>query len=350
MIFTGLIIKGYSVDIDGTDSGVEWDEATSYLFIDGESNCGVDFGAMKIVLDNENQAVFFCFLYNDTELEQGNSQTGISLSIENSEPVIFTTGIPTAAYDSDKYSFDGAISIDENNGSTCEVRLGFKNGLPKKINGCVRFIDSHGMPSNEYDFTIINESYTDPTAVELRPTADNSASAYNSGLLTEKTTKTKTTKTTTAKSSYETTDNRNNDNRFTTTKRVGYTTEEFVINTSPPYSYVRTTKLKTTQATRNEKNSIKSNNAVTIIYHEKEIIISEVYISEIKESSLESEQALSEIKTTTETTTESIDIENDTSKNEFANGTKYKNIVAAVSATLIILLAAWASKGGKRGE
>ncbi len=300
---------------------------------------------MKLVLDNENRAVFFCFLYNDTELEQGNSQTGISLSIENSEPVIFTTGISTAVYDSDKYSFDGAISIDENNGATCEVRLGIKSGLPRRINGCVRFIDSYGLPSNEYNFVIINEGYTDPTATELRPTADNSDPAYNPGLLTEKTTKNKTT---TTKSAYETENNRNNDNRFTTTKRVGYTTEEFVINTSPPYSYVRTTKLKTTQTTRNDKNSSKSNNAVTIIYHEKEIIISEVYISEMTESAQESEKAFIETDTVTETTTDSIDIENDTLKNEFADGTKYKNIVAAVSATLIVLLAAWASKGSKK--
>ncbi len=345
LIFLGLIVNGYSTDIDGTDSGIEWDGATSYLLVDGESNCGVNFGVMKLILDNENRAVFFCFVFVDPELEQGNSQTGVSLSIENSEPIIFTAGTSSVTYDTAKYSFDGAISIDSNNGATCEVRLGFKSGLPRTINGCVRFIDSYGLPSNEYAFSIINEGYTDPTAAELRPTADNSDPAYNPGLLTEKTTKNKTA---TTKSAYETENNRNNDNRITTTKRVGYTTEEFVINTSPPYSYERTTKLKTTQTMQNNKSLSKTNKAVTIYYYEKEIIISEVYISEKTKSEQESEKSSVETGTVTETTINLSDIENETAENVFTDGTKYKNIVAAVSATLIILLAAWASKGGKK--
>lgn len=350
LITACLLFKAYSADIDGIDSGYEWDGATPYVFIDGESNCGVNFGIMKLILDNEKRAVYFCFMLIDPNLEVGNLQTGVSLSIENSEAVTFTAESTPENYDIDKYSFEGAISIDENNGATCEIYLGMKEGLPKTINGSVRFIDAEGIPSNEYDFSIINEGYVEQSATNIMPTADNDDPAFNPDLMTEKTTK----------SSGRTTDALNTETEKkterisrTTTTTWKYTTEEFVINTSPPYSYVRTTKAPkttaTTEARSESKTTVKdkTNSVATVYYYEKEVIISEVY-DEPKTTLREELSSVSSLPCTTATTEVSNEPISETVNQSvsMSEGMKYKYVIGGVAATLIVLLAAWSARGG----
>lgn len=330
-----FVMIAYSAKIDGIDGGYEWDGATSYIFIDGESNCGVKLGIMKIKFDNENRAIFFCFMLSDPHLEPDNLQTGISLTIENSSSFVLTMSENPNSFDINKYSFEGAMSVDDNNGATCEVRLGIKEGLPKTINGSVRYIDSEGIPSNEYKFSVVNEGYVELTALEVSPTADSDDPAYNPGLLTEKakTTKKSTTKSTTTRK-----------NRYTkaTTTTVKYTTEKFVINTSPPYSYVRTTvpsttkKSETTTAEKTTK-SAKTQAGVTVYYYEKEIIISQVIITD----PIEETTAAPETFTEAETPTTAISL---------STGKKYKYIIGISATVLFLLLAAWAAIGAKKSN
>lgn len=345
-----VCFRAFSADIDGIDSGYEWDGATPYVFIDGESNCGVDFGIMKLIMDNENRAVYFCFMFSDPNLETDNLQAGISLSIENSDPIIFTIDSTPENYDVDKYSFEGAIIVDENNGATCEVRLGIKEGLPQTINGSVRFIDAEGIPSNEYDFSIVNEGYIEWSATEIMPTADNNDPAFNSDLYTEKTTKS-SGKTTKPRDS-DTKDLTEKSNRSTTTAWK-YTTDKFEISTSPPYSYVKTTKPpKTTVITETEHDlkttkKEKTNNLVTVYYYEKEVIISKVY-DESKTTSENELSYTSSLPCTTAATDYSNEqiSENVNQSVSLSDGTKYKYVIGAVAATLIVLLAAWSARGG----
>lgn len=163
VLVLSFAFTAFSADIDGIDNGAEWDGAAVLKLLDGESNCNVNFGLVKAEFDNESSAVFFSFMFIDPMLEQGNENAGISLSIEDSEPFVLTMSSTPFEYDVDKYSFSGAMSLDENNGATCEVRIGIKYGLRNRINGTVRFIDSNGAPSNFYDFSFDNEGYVSAT-------------------------------------------------------------------------------------------------------------------------------------------------------------------------------------------
>lgn len=257
-----LSAAAFSADIDGIDNGAEWDNATAYRLVDGESNCGVEFGLVKVKFDMENSAFFMCFMFIDPMLEQGNLSVGVSVSIENSEPFVLTMASSPQNTDIDKYNITGAMSIDENNGATCEIRVGVKAGLPKTVSGNVRFIDASGEPSNYYAFTLVNESYVETTGVIISPTKDNDDPAYNPGLLTRKTTKEQTLKPDTTRK------------KRTTTKPTERT--RWALKDSP-YTYTGRTKRETE---RKEIVQTVIVPAVTVYYYEKEIIISHVFISE----------------------------------------------------------------------
>ncbi len=152
--------NAYSVETDGYDSGNEWFGADSRVVLNGESNCKVNFGIMKWLIDSETNTVYFCIMFKEPELLSDNKNIGISLQVENSDPFYITVNSTPNEIDADKYYFDGAISVDENNGATCEIRLGMKYGIPQNINGNVRFYDSEGTPSNIYDFIIENTEST----------------------------------------------------------------------------------------------------------------------------------------------------------------------------------------------
>lgn len=344
LVSASVFLKAYSAEIDGIDNGYEWDGATSYVLIDGESNCGIDFGTMKLIMDNENSAVYFCFMLKDRNLEVGNLKAGVSLCVYDSEPFVFTAESIPESFDLNKYSFEGAVSVDENNGATCEIRLGIKDGLPELINGSVQFIDSEGRPSNQCDFSIVNEGYIERTADVLMPTADNNDPAYNPGLTETKTTRSQNT----------TTEKKTTKASSKTSTLSDYKTEEFIINTSPPYSYSRTTRVKTQTATEIKTESLqttekrKQNNAVTVYHYEKEIIISQVYVepktAQLKEESSNVSTSLSSSSLTTEILNETLS-ENNKQNVSVSEGMKYKYVIAAVASTFIVLLAAWSAKG-----
>lgn len=352
MVSFGLIINAYSADIDGIDDGYEWADAVSYILINGESNCDVDYGAVKLFFDNENRAVYFCFMLKDPNLEADNLKAGVSFSVNDSDLFVLTAEYETQDYDFNKFSFEGAVSVDENHGASCEVRLGFKEGIPRDINCTVCFIDAKGMPSNEYDFSVVNEEYTERTVFLSDNTADNSNTV-------SKTTKANKT---TESSSHRTETERSSRCR-TTTERIGYTTEEFSINTSPLYVYSRTSvnressktvldtsssasvtenKTTTERKTQTDKTQKKVATA-NVYYYEKEIIVYTDNITEITGNSSSSNTTFlsetnSEIGTTENSGTASVSV---------SEGKKYKTIIGVISAVLILLLAAWASKSGK---
>ncbi len=257
-----FVTSAFSANIDGIDSGFEWENATAYKLTDGESNCGVDFGLVKVKFDTQNNAVFLCFMFIDPALEPENLSTGISVSIENSEPFIMTMASSPQNIDIDKYHIEGAMSVDENNGATCELRVGIKAGLPKNLSGSVRFIDANGEPSNYYDFILVNEEYVETTELIISPTKDNDDPVYNPNLLTQKATKEQTVKPKTTQK------------KKTTTKQTERT--RWTISDSP-YSYTGRTKR---QEKKTEPLQTIIVPAITVYYYEKEIIISHVYISQ----------------------------------------------------------------------
>lgn len=346
VFINALTFSAFSFTVDGKDNGVEWDGATVYKLIDGESNCGVNFGLVKVKFDYDTDAVCLCFLFIDPELTPDNGSAGISLTVEDSSSFEIVASETSSYMNIDPYSFEGAIYLDENNGATCEIRVGIKSGLPETVDFDARFIDSHGYYSDYQHFVVVNEMYEETVPMIIQPTADNPDPAYNSDLLTETTEKTTRNKTTKASTTKKTTTRKSTTNRTTT---------EFYIKTSPPYTNshrttavrktepekttAETTKIKTTKAAKTEKVKEK------IYYYEKEIYISEVYVTQSTEPCTTLITELSTDKTEyTEISTSSA------ASVTLSEGTKYKKILAAVSLAAFILIAFFGTYSARKSK
>lgn len=322
VIMLSFIINAFSVDIDGISNGNEWHDATAYVLVDGESNCNINFGAVMVKFDNENSCVYMCFSFIDPELETDNPDCGVKISVNGSRFFVVDASSSPLNEEIDRYSFDGAVSSNEVSGGVCEVRVGFKEGLPRQIDCDVQLIDSKGEPSNHYNLSLINEGYTETTALEIMPTHDNSDPYYNPDLLTEKSTTEKTTKKKTTKPTTE---------KETTRKKKTTTTlpptTKFVVPDSPMCYTGRTKTTKSAQTVIVEKEEVK---LVTVYYYEKEVIISHVPVTvlvteEIKQESTDiiTENSSAEV-TIVEDTTET----NPTVKS-ISDGSKYKKYLIA---------------------
>lgn len=337
--------SAFSFSIDGNDSGVEWDGAIVYKFIDGESNCGVDFGLVKVKFDYNTSSVCFCFHFSDPDLSPDNAMAGISFAIEGSSSFEILASDVTRSYNIDPYDFDGAISLDKNNGATCEVRVGIKSGLPEMIDGSVRFIDSKGYYSNSYSFTVVNEEYEVTDDYIMYPTGDNKDPAFNPDVnytvTNKKTTKKKTTTVKTTK------------NKTTKKSSTKDNNRENTIKTSPHYSY--TGRISTVRDTTEKNISVKSTKAsqtekdvVTVYYYEKEIYISQVYVTQF------SEATSTELHENEELNANNNGI-SDESKNpkgevSLSKGTKYKKIISAAGLAAFLGIAVFGTYSARKNS
>ena len=299
----------FGVNIDGNNQGTEWDGATAYKLFSGESNSSVNFGAFKVKFAPEEYAVYLCFTFLDPELEQGNTLSGISLSVEDSPSYVLTMANSPYNADIDKYEVSGAMYIDENNGGTCEVRIGMKYGIPKETLCSVRFIDFQGVPSNIYTFVLVNDSYTETTEMYIDPAADNSDPAYNPDLLTTKPPKTtKPKKTTTERTT-----------KVTTTKKK--------------------TTTKAEKTTRSETKTKKETQNQTVYVYEKEVIISQVVVT-VPIMVTESLTTRQESSAETEQNT----------KINISVGSRYKKTAGIIGAVAFVAVAAWGAAGAKKKD
>lgn len=321
-----------SADIDGVFTGDEWDGAVVTKIFEGESNCGVNFALVHSMLDSENGALFLCFMHKDPSLEYGNSVTGVSLSVDGSGYFDVTASASKTYDDSSKHSFEGCVSVDENNGATTEIRVGFKYGLPKETECSVRFIDSAGALSNVYHFTVVNDEYTEPTEMIITQNEPEKTQKEKT-VRAEKTTKKK--KTTTKKSS-----------KKTTTEATLKPTQKEETRKKSTYSRrTRTTREETTAAT------VKTTAAprpATVYYYEKEVIISQVYVTQ-PELTEESKTSLPE--TTAVHTSSLIMNETETQvKSSFSlsEGTRKKTIIGIFAAISFTVIAAAGTRTSKK--
>lgn len=335
-------VFAFAFKTDGYDADREWIDAKSYKLVYADSNCGVTHGLVKVKFDSENSAVYLCFRFVDPGLEKDNEKAGISATFEDSEPFVLTVVSGPREYDMDRYRFEGATSIDEQHGATCEIRLGMKYGLPRELCGSVRFIDALGEPSNVYKFVLVNEEYVETSARILTSgrrepeTSRRSKTARTPGTTEEKTTK-----------------RRRTSGPATTQER----TTEFVIKTSPPCVYERKTEpptarrktdspkisaVKTSRAKKPSSRGPKKPETV-IRYVEKEIIVSLIYVVRETETAPE---------TTAETTAETTRVVEDMEAVvSVSRGKLYRAITTVGGAVLTAAVAAWgAASSGKGGS
>ncbi len=195
-------VQVFSVEIDGYDRGAEWVDAETILLLNGESNCKVNFGLIKWNIEPSTNSIYFCVMFKEPDLATDNTNVGASIKIENSDFYTVSVSSTDNEIDEDRYTFEGAVSVDSNDGVTCEIRLGLKYGIPDTINGSVRFYDSDAVPSNIYHFTINNSEEITEVDKNYSDGSYHTSSADTTTQKQEKTTK-KAEKTTKNKSSDE---------------------------------------------------------------------------------------------------------------------------------------------------
>lgn len=345
ILIFAVSFSAFSFTIDGVDDGIEWDGATFYKLIDGESNSGVNFGLVKVKFDYDCNAVCLCFHFFDPELTVDNTSAGINITVDDSVSFEIIASDNSCSENYEPYSFDGAILIDDNNGATCEIRVGIKSGLPESIDFDARFIDSHGYYSDYHHFTVINELYETTVPDIIQPTADNTDPVYNPDMIvvpTEKTTRVRTTKAPTTKK----TTTKKTTTKKSTTKRAKTETTYSVYETDA-YSYTRR---KATTAKKTETTSKMTKPAKTekvkekIYYYEKEIYISEVYVTQTFADSSTVDDTTSTVTVSTEEATTSVPAVS------LSKGTKYKKILAVISLVAFIAIACFGTYSAKKSK
>lgn len=314
LMLLAFAVSAFSVTVDGIDGGAEWDGAPVKRLFSGESNCKVNFAAVKAKVASSESAVYLCFMFKDPDAALFNPAAGVILNVGNDTFTVTMESAPCSD-DTADHSFDAAITADQNHGMTCEIRLGVKHGVPKSLDMSVRFIDTAGELSNHYAFTVENTEYSETQPVIVAPPTERPAAPPTE----------KPAKTTKAK---KTTTQRNTTKRQTTRKA---TTKRPKTTIRPVKTTAeRTTKAQTQRTTKEPKTKAQRTKAVrvegnaTVYYYEKEVIISQVIVT------VPAAEA--------ETTESSISALN--------HGTKMKVIITSLGFLLLLIIAA-AAVGGR---
>lgn len=314
LMLLAFAVSAFSVTVDGIDGGAEWDGAPVKRLLSGESNCKVNFAAVKAKVASFESAVYLCFMFKDPDAALFNPAAGVILNVGNDTFTVTMESAPCSD-DTADHSFDAAITADQNHGMTCEIRLGVKHGVPKSLDMSVRFIDTAGELSNHYAFTVENTEYSETQPVIVAPPTERPAAPP-----TEKPAKTtKAKKTTTQRDITEKqTTRKATAKRPKTTIRPVKTTAE------------RTTKAQTQRTTKEPKTKAQRTKAVrvegnaTVYYYEKEVIISQVIVTVPAAEAETTESAISALN----------------------HGTKMKVVITSLGFLLLLIIAA-AAVGGR---
>lgn len=174
LMLLAFAVSAFSVTVDGIDGGAEWDGAPVKRLFSGESNCKVNFAAVKAKVASSESAVYLCFMFKDPDAALFNPAAGVILNVGNDTFTVTMESAPCSD-DTADHSFDAAITADQNHGMTCEIRLGVKHGVPKSLDMSVRFIDTAGELSNHYAFTVENTEYSETQPVIVAPPTERPA-------------------------------------------------------------------------------------------------------------------------------------------------------------------------------
>ena len=307
LMLLAFAVSAFSVTVDGIDGGAEWDGAPVKRLFSGESNCKVNFAAVKAKVASSESAVYLCFMFKDPDAALFNPAAGVILNVGNDTFTVTMESAPCSD-DTADHSFDAAITADQNHGMTCEIRLGVKHGVPKSLDMSVRFIDTAGELSNHYAFTVENTEYSETQPVIVAPPTERPAAPP-----TEKPAKTtKAKKTTTQRDITE-----KQTTRKATTKRPK-TTIRPVKTTAE-----RTTKAQTQRTTKEPKTKAQRTKVVrvegnaTVYYYEKEVIISQVIVTVPAAEAETTESAISALN----------------------HGTKMKVVITSLGFILLLIIA-----------
>lgn len=314
LMLLAFAVSAFSVTVDGIDGGAEWDGAPVKRLLSGESNCKVNFAAVKAKVASSESAVYLCFMFKDPDAALFNPAAGVILNVGNDTFTVTMESAPCSD-DTADHSFDAAITADQNHGMTCEIRLGVKHGVPKSLDMSVRFIDTAGELSNHYAFTVENAEYSETKPVIVAPPTERPAAPPTEK--PAKTTKAKKTTTQQNTTKWQTTRKATTKRPKTTTRPVKTTSE-----CTTKAQTQRTTKEPKTKAQRTKAVRVEGN--ATVYYYEKEVIISQVIVTVPAAEAETTENAISALN----------------------HGTKMKVIITSLGFLLLLIIAA-AAVGGR---
>lgn len=230
ILLTVTVVVSAAVKIDGYDDGLEWQTYETDVEITGKHGNNVNYAAMKHRYLNEYEVYIFLFLSDDSSETMDNA--GFILDISDELTLTVTKSGAQIKGDTSKYSVESKMAFIDENAASCEIVIGFKRGVPEKFSASVSFVDGQGTNSYYYPVNITSgaEPVTQPdTTKPIKTTKP------------EKTTKPRTTK-----------------NKVTTTKSE------------------KTTSVKTNPQTT----KVKKENKTVVYFYEKEVIVSQVIVTE----------------------------------------------------------------------
>ena len=241
ILLTVTVVVSAAVKIDGYDDGVEWQSYETDVEITGKHGNNVNYAAMKHRYINEYEVYIFLFLSDSSSESMENA--GFILSISDDLTINVTESVTQINGDLNKYSVESKMVFTDENAASCEIVIGFKRGVPDKFDASVSFVDGQGINSYYYPVSIASgtEAVTQPHTTKSDKTTKPERTTKP-----EKTTKPKTTKPRTTK------------NKVTTTGTHKSTTAK--------------TSIQTTKA--------KKENKTIVYFYEKEVIVSQVVITE----------------------------------------------------------------------
>lgn len=234
-----LTVSSYAKPvIDGKDNGIEWQDSKTVVIVDKKSGNNVHTATLKYRIENEYE-ISFCLFLSDSDSESLEN-AGFIITLSDDFTATVTMNSVETEGNVNNYYIDAKINPFNDNTVICEATIGIKRGLPDKISGSVSFRDGNG--SDSYYFPFMIENYT---ATVSETTAE---------IKTEKPEPTATEK------------------QKTTRKEIKTTKKDI--------SKDKTTKKHTESATTKTKAPSKNTGKDKVYFYEKEIIISQVYVTQ----------------------------------------------------------------------
>ena len=277
-----------AIKIDGNVHDFEWDNAEYIQIISHPESNNVGFSLLKYCLDSNGYDVYV-MLYLADGLSENLDNCGFILTLNDVIEIKANNECVTAEYDPVLYNVSSSFRINESDGAYFEIKVSFKKGLPDSVGGTVSCIDGAGNNSYFYPFAF-NNPYS-VTELTHKPSVT----------LSEKTTRVKITERDTVKSE-------------TTKKPV-------------------TEKVKTTAPKRKVDKTL-------VYFYEKEVFISEVYVSETASAV--------NVAPVEESTTLSSAAEQTQRSFQIADGVEIQKIVCIIGGVVLMAFAAWAGMSVKK--
>ena len=187
LIFVFSLNAHATVKIDGSDDGLEWQNAEYIMLINEVGINNVDFGFAKTLVSSEYEIDFFLFLSD--RISGSYENAGFILTVNDSLEInVFSSGIQVHG-DPDLYHVDAKMSVDPHDGAACEISVAFKRGLPEKISAKACLVDGNGNHSYHYPIMCVNPFYIEETIMTTSDITKQSVISKPSEKKTERVTK-----------------------------------------------------------------------------------------------------------------------------------------------------------------